>query len=178
MGAVFTDQPILQPLADVFLHFHPTDDFARLRLERFILAIRTTASTLEKIYTDMDIAAIPTVGSPIFPYKTSYSDAAASVRTFKYTRAFSDDMYVYFATADSRERVVVKFIKPGQYSETAINVHRFATANGFAPSVLAVERMPAGWVMIIMQDLSDRYHQFVRGEDSTSKRPSNEQLRP
>lgn len=138
-----------------------------MNLERFVLAIRVTTSALEEKYANLNINKTPSIKG-VFPYKNSYTDAASTIQTFTYTRAFSeDDKYVYFGTTNIKEKIVIKFIKPGRYSEDATEVHRFAAEHGFAPSLLAVEPLPAEWVMIIMQDLSDRYHEFSGHNDST-----------
>lgn len=166
-AAVYTDRPVLQPLATVHLHFHPTHNTARLDLERFVPAIRTTSNALKEMYSGMTAATIPRSPSVFWPYKTSYTDFDSKVRTFTY-KVFKDN-FVYSATAGNKEKIVVKFVKPDRYSEHATEVHQYAAAQGFAPSLLAAEKLPAGWVMVVMPNLEVKpaYHQFVNSRDST-----------
>jgi serine/threonine protein kinase len=67
--------------------------------------------------------------------------------------------------------ICIKFVR--RYSS---EVHSFCASRGFAPELKGVDKLPGGWYMVVMEDISDAYRQadsptdLVHDRDGISQR--------
>jgi serine/threonine protein kinase len=85
------------------------------------------------------------------PYPRSYTDSTKHMHGFSYekTQALRSHL-IFFGTVndETRSKICIKFVR--RYSPEA---HRFCAARGHAPKLIAYERLPGGWNMVIMDFL-------------------------
>ncbi|KAF8529767.1 hypothetical protein BU17DRAFT_79877 [Hysterangium stoloniferum] len=132
-GAVATPMPNVQILSPFLpLHFHKSDNIQRLNLYRFIFAVRRATTALNAFYLD-PARAHDRPG--FFPYPVSF-ESEEGKHKYTYIKAISPDRLVFRATT------------------------KYAAGEGFAPAILAVNFLSAGWTMVVMEDLVDHYMPF------------------
>ncbi|KAF8508358.1 hypothetical protein BU17DRAFT_56770 [Hysterangium stoloniferum] len=166
-GAVATPIPNVQILSPLLpLHFHKSDNIQRLNLSRFIFAVRRATTALNHFYLD------PTRAKDrpgFFPYPVSFENEEGK-RKYTYSKAISPDRLVFRAiTVDTQTKICIKFLPPGSYRDSAIQVQNYAAGEGFAPAILGVNFLSAGWTMVVMEDLVDHYMPF-QPSDRTDQR--------
>jgi serine/threonine protein kinase len=87
-----------------------------------------------------------------YPYPQRYNkrDSSGTVG-FTYVSEGPAGRIIYSAKTDNGERICVKYTRT--YSE---ELHDYCASNGSAPQLRACERLPGGWLMIVMDaiDLS------------------------
>ena len=88
-----------------------------------------------------------------FPYKDSYYNKGQIECAFKYKSRLVHCALLFLAErigpeADAKE-ILIKFTRT--YSR---DVHELLASNGFAPELFAVEDLPGGWKMVVMEYLS------------------------
>ncbi|KAF8520772.1 hypothetical protein BU17DRAFT_46267, partial [Hysterangium stoloniferum] len=157
-GAVATPIPNVQILSPLLpLHFHRSDNIQRLNLYRFIFAVRRATTALNAFYLDPARAQdLP----GFFPYPVSFENEKGKHK-YTYIKAISPDRLVFRATTvDTKTKICIKFLPPGSYFESAIQVQKYAAGEGFAPAILGVNFLSAGWTMVVMEDLVDHYMPF------------------
>ncbi|KAF8519333.1 hypothetical protein BU17DRAFT_65931 [Hysterangium stoloniferum] len=89
---------------------------------------------------------------------------------YTYIKAISPDQLVFRATTvDTKTKICIKFLPPGSYLDSAIEVQKYAAGGGFAPAILGVNFLSAGWTMVVMEDLVDHYMPF-QASDRTDLR--------
>ena len=122
-------------------------------LLRQITAFRRAMVTLAEYYSTLFSGSLPTpIPNPTFPYPTSYTPAGSSgPRSFKYTESVPGQLH-FFGRSDTDERLCIKFTR--YYSK---EVHEFCAKEGFAPSLHAMECLPDGWYMVVMDDVRVDY---------------------
>ena len=165
-GATWTESPNVQMLSTAIpCHYHDGDIKMRDTLLRHLGAFRNASSSLEQYYRELKPAAPSgplSLCNPTFPYPTSFTSGSMT-HTFRYTAELqTNHNYVFFGNLDSaidHQALCIKFAH--QYGE---NVHRFCAEKGFAPQLHAVQHLPGGFYMVVMDDVGEEYvdlHSFV-----------------
>lgn len=153
-GVVWDQRPNVQVLTPTFpLFFHSSDNEARIRLARAFTAYKKARQNLAKHYENVR-HDLPSSAS-LFPDQTSIVDTSGDLIQFEYT-AQSPDRRVFRAKSTSDRSLVVKFTPEGYSPE----VHAFCARFGFAPALLAHQKLPSGWDMVVMEDLNETYDPF------------------
>ncbi|THU86781.1 hypothetical protein K435DRAFT_970156 [Dendrothele bispora CBS 962.96] len=155
--AVFNERPNVQVVGPAFsLHSHPSDFYAREAGARLIHGLRKAVVALNTDYEKVFDLSLrdPSARLKIsHPWPTSYCENGKRVG-FRYRQQFeSEYRRVFFATrTDTKDPLFIKFTQ--QYGE---EVHRAAADLGIAPRLLAVEKLPMGWFMVVMDDIRKEY---------------------
>ena len=134
-------------------------------LVRHIGAFRNACNSFEDYYEKLKPSGLPghlLRCNPTYPYPTSFT-SGPTTQTFRYLSELpSEYNFVFFGTLDStadRRRLCIKFAH--QYGE---DVHRYCAAEGHAPKLHAVQRLPGDFHMIVMDDIGEDYidlHSFA-----------------
>jgi serine/threonine protein kinase len=66
---------------------------------------------------------------------------------------------VFFGIEESTP-ICIKFVR--QYSSEA---HVFCASRGFAPELKGFDKLPGGWYMVVMEDISDTYREVNSSAD-------------
>ena len=144
-------------------------------LLRHLGAFRNASRSLELYYEQLTPSGPSghlSQRNPTYPYPTSFTSGPA-MHTFRYLSEFASEYnYIFFGDLDStaRQRVCIKFTH--QYSE---DVHRFCAAKGHAPKLHAVQRLPGGFYMVVMDDIGEEYislDHFVDGSQEIVSSPA------
>ena len=144
-----TNVQIVNPI--IPLHFHPSDTKTRATGERFICALSRLLSSLKNYYLTDAFSKSSRVQVK-FPFYTTYTDGGAS-HPFVYEKQIDGKRVFSAHLRDNPEdKIFVKFSR--RYGEDA---HKVAHAYGFAPKLRAVERYADGWVMVVMDDVSQQF---------------------
>ncbi|KAF8517169.1 hypothetical protein BU17DRAFT_50191 [Hysterangium stoloniferum] len=157
-GAVATPRPNVQILSPFLpLHFHKSDNIQRLNLSRLVFAVRRATTALSNFYSDPARAKdLP----GFFPYPVSFENEEGKHK-YTYIKAISPDRLIFRATTvDTKTKICIKFLPPGSHFDSAIQVQKYAASKGFAPAILGVDFLSAGWTMVVMEDLVDHYMPF------------------
>jgi serine/threonine protein kinase len=142
-------------------------------LLRHLGAFRKATKSLEQYYENLKASGSSAISSkynPTFPYPTSYTSGLTE-HTFTYLSELpSEHNFVFFGRLDSNDqKLCIKFTH--QYGE---DVHRFCAEKGHAPRLRAIQRLPGGFYMVVMDDIGEEYidlHIFV--EDHPEIRSSS-----
>lgn len=120
-------------------------------------ALRIAIKKLESMYSK----SIPCFQFPDFhpecPSWQTYTDANNQFQEFTYdeTQKFREKL-VFFGKlkTNPKRRICIKFVT--RYSAGA---HRFCASKGHAPELIAFEKLPGGWYMVVMDalDIADGY---------------------
>ncbi len=131
-------------------HYHDTDLKMRDMLVRHLKALRRAVHSLESYYSGNLVSPSH---NPFHPYPTSFTTQDGLVKRFKYHSSMKG-RNLFFGTIDDDNgaAICVKFVT--RYCEQA---HRFLAERGFAPRLHAVERLPGGQYMVVMDDVSNDY---------------------
>jgi serine/threonine protein kinase len=94
------------------------------------------------------------------PYPRSYTDSMKHMHRFTYEK--TQDLrsrLIFFGTVDdeTQNKICIKFVR--RYSPEA---HCFCASSGHAPKLIAYERLPGGWNMVIMDFLEIVQHPLQR----------------
>ena len=153
---MWDERPNVQVLTPTFpLFFHSSDNEARMRLARALTAYKKARTNLVTYYTNLPRDLPPS--APSFPDQTSFRSAGDLIRFDYIAHHTSGNRRVFRARSVSDNKpLVVKFTPEGYSRE----VHAFCARNGFAPALLGYEKLPGGWEMVVMEDLTDSYDPF------------------
>jgi hypothetical protein len=163
-GATWTGKPNVQMLSMAIpCHYHDSDIKMRDTLLRHLVAFRNATSSLEQYYQELKFSGPSgplSQCNPTYPYPTFFT-SGSSTHTFRYTAELKSDYnFVFFGDLDSSaDRLCIKFTH--QYGE---DVHRFCATKGHAPQLRAVQRLPGGFYMVVMDDVGEDHtdlHSFV-----------------
>ncbi|KAF8808335.1 hypothetical protein BYT27DRAFT_6498226 [Phlegmacium glaucopus] len=157
-GAAWTGRPNLQMLSTVIpCHFHSSDTETRDMLARHIGALKRSLLGLETYYkkTLSSLPSLPSVSprNPTVPYPCSFIHDS-SKKHFIYLSRLENNNPFFFGRMDGDDdgSICIKFVT--RYCKEA---HEFCASKGFAPRLHAVERLPGGWHMVVMDDMGDDY---------------------
>ena len=130
-------------------NYHDTDIKMMHMLARHLGALRVAINSLTTYYSANPISLHR---NPMHPYSMSFKSWDGSVKEFKYVSGM-EGRNLFFGNLDGDGTAVcIKFAT--RYCEEA---HRFLAEKGFAPKLHAVERLPGGQYMVVMDDVSDDY---------------------
>jgi serine/threonine protein kinase len=186
-GCVLTTSLTLEMFSNVLLDFHSSSDAAYLNLARHLAALRKAINSLKTYDTEGDPiefnsqASIdfhpypPLALQPICPYPTSFVplgsadnqrvrftyEGRVEERTFFFQGKLCND-----ADADKLGRICIKFVQA--YGS---EVHKWCATEGFAPALIANEKLPGGWFMIIMDFLD---HSWIPLAEMTERPQAGE----
>ncbi|KAK7012535.1 hypothetical protein R3P38DRAFT_2724314 [Favolaschia claudopus] len=144
--AVFTDLPIVEQVASVALHAHSTNSASMEAGARVIAALRKASSDLNKRYPTLVLSN----QQPDFPFPRAFQINHASVG-FTYMSAIPHKRAYCAVLEEEKTQIFVKYAK--RYCEAA---HALASRMGFAPTLIAVQRVEDWW-MVVMEDVGDDY---------------------
>jgi len=150
--AVYTGTPNVQIVNPVVpLHFHSSDTKARATGERFICALCRLLSDLKHYYLT-DVFSEPLLVQVKFPFYITYTNRDTS-HPFVYEEQINQKRVFSAHLRDNPEdKIFVKFSR--RYGEDARKV---AHAHSFAPKLRTVERFADGWMMVVMDDVSQQF---------------------
>ena len=134
-------------------HYHGTDIKMRDMLVRHLGALRRAIHSLKSYYHDVSGNSVSPSHNPFHPYPTSFTTQDGSVKRFKYLSSMKG-RNLFFGNIDDDDgaAICVKFVT--RYCEQA---HRFLADRELAPRLHAVERLPGGQHMVVMDDVSNDY---------------------
>ncbi|KAI6014933.1 hypothetical protein EDC04DRAFT_2608919 [Pisolithus marmoratus] len=159
-GAAWNLRPTIQLLSmPVAFNIHSTDTDNLLVLARHMAAFRKAAQTLKRYYEDLrPTQLLPNMPSPqLFPYPTTYTSTVDGTnRQILYQQQLEHKL-VFFGTESTEgsavvDRICVKFVR--RYSPGA---HEHCASAGCAPALRGFKKIPGGWFMVVMDDLSNDY---------------------
>jgi hypothetical protein len=137
--------PTVQMLSPAIpCHYQDTDIKMESMLVRHLEALRRTIHSLNTYYRDYKANPSSSLRNPTHPYPTSFTSRANSVNHFVYI-FHTKGMDGVNGTA-----ICIKFVT--HYSKEG---HEFLAAKGFAPKLHAVECLPGGLYMVVMDDVSE-----------------------
>ncbi|KAF9535049.1 hypothetical protein CPB83DRAFT_226976 [Crepidotus variabilis] len=168
-GAVWTDRPTINMLSPAFpTHFHSTDTNIRDTLARHLGTFRSALRSLQTYYEGLStVSTIPSC-SPMFPYKSDFCEERYSFHYISRVGSVGNSLVFKGEMRSSpHDLVFIKFTC--QYSE---DLHRYCTSERFAPSLRALEKLPGGWQMVIMDDISAEYVELYDMIDSKDLKPA------
>ncbi|KAH8826528.1 hypothetical protein DL96DRAFT_1529909 [Flagelloscypha sp. PMI_526] len=145
--AVFTERPVVEHITSILLNIHSTNLKQMKAGARSIAALRAATLELKSIYPDL---ITNRQRQAEYPFPRSFTYANKSF-TFTYTDPLHDKLVFRARVNQTNSPIFVKFSL--QYSKDA---HALAHDRGFAPKLLAVERIEK-WYMIIMEGHSDDF---------------------
>ncbi len=118
-------------------------------LARQLVALQRAIPELQKYYTKLSTLS-PHL-NPTCPHPTQFTDLDREEKGFTYVRPIKD--LLYLCSVSSEDRVCVKFV----YGSYSVETHKICFELGFAPRLRAVEKIPGGWVMVVMDYLDENY---------------------
>ncbi|KAH7918819.1 hypothetical protein BV22DRAFT_1075898 [Leucogyrophana mollusca] len=164
-GAAWNMRPSIQILsAGLPLHYHYTDSKMEITAARHMCAMKKAVHSLQEYYQAYPPPASSLSHSQLFPYRTYFTSRAdGSRQDFEYTWQPSLERLLFFGTLRDKNDICVKFVR--SYSDTA---HALCASMGRAPALRGFERLPGGWLMVVMDALrADDYLDF-RGSEPSS----------
>jgi len=153
-GAAWTDRPAVQMLSPAIpCHYHDTDIKMEDMLVRHLGALRRAIHSLDTYYREYSANPSLPLRNPTHPYPTSFTSRDGSVNRFIYLFQMKG-RNLFFGRMDDADgtAICIKFVT--HYCEEG---HEFLAAKGFAPKLHAVERLPGGLYMVVMDDVSEEY---------------------
>lgn len=132
-------------------HYQDTDIKMESMLVRHLGALRCAIRSLEIYYQEYS-ANPSSLRNPTHPYPTSFTSGDGSV-SFQYLLKMKD-RNLFFGRMDdiNSTAICIKFVT--RYCKEG---HEFLAAKGLAPNLHAVERLPGGLYMVVMDDVSGEY---------------------
>ena len=134
-------------------HYHDTDIKMESMLVRHLGALRRAIHSLDAYYQEYKANPSLPLRNPIYPYPTSFTSRDNSVNRFIYC-SHMKGRNLFFGCIDdvNGARICIKFVT--RYCQEG---HEFLAGKGFAPKLHAVERLPGGLYMVVMDDVSKEY---------------------
>jgi hypothetical protein len=159
-GAIVAEKPMVEPLTPLFSFLQNAHDIKASRpLARCLGALEHALESLQEYYTKMEtdqLADRTVCTSPSFPYRTYYTAVEGKVE-FQYQRRLHPDKLLFICSKPNDETYLcVKFTQ--NYSKEA---HQHCADNGVAPHLYAVEELPGGWLMVVMEYLEVQAYRLL-----------------
>ena len=165
-GAVWHNQPVIEPLTAAFpLHYHTTDEKIHITFCRAISALRKALPALKACYDESGCGLkSPDQALPLrwFPYPNAFISSQGSVVHIDYDMPTASEketferlekQLIFSATIrNTGRKVCVKFTR--RYSREA---HKYCADNGFALELLGCDSLPGAWIMVVMDRIGDDY---------------------
>ncbi|KXN90928.1 hypothetical protein AN958_03203 [Leucoagaricus sp. SymC.cos] len=153
-GAAWTDRPTVQMLSPAIpCHYQDTDVKMESMLVRHLGALRRAIHSLDIYYQEYSANPSLPLRNPTHPYPTSFTSRDGSVNHFIYlVHMKGRNLFLGRMDGVDGTAICIKFVT--RYCEEG---HEFLAAKGFAPKLHAVERLPGGLYMVVMDDVSEEY---------------------
>ena len=132
-------------------HYHDADIKMENMLVRHLGALRRALDSLDSYYRGLNASPSLPLRNSTHPYPTSFTSRDGSVHSFIYVFQMKGRNLFFDHMVDGT-KICIKFVT--RYCEEG---HEFLAAKGFAPKLHAVERLPGGLHMVVMDDVSDEY---------------------
>ncbi|KAE9410741.1 hypothetical protein BT96DRAFT_846457 [Gymnopus androsaceus JB14] len=164
-GGVFgADGAMTQILTpSLSLHSHPTDNDAVLTGARMLCALRRATNSLKSLYDSLSPENPDTTLG--FPYPTDFIPTGATNERVSFTyKSRLGNHLLFRVEVDNIGPALVKFF--AGMGTDAVQAQSWAAEHGVAPLVYGHKLLPGGWVMVVMEDLSNSYRPFVLRLDS------------
>jgi hypothetical protein len=116
----------------------------------FRLALQELGTYYEELKARVSSQSLPEARRLIFPYRDHYTAGGGEHVKFNYVERLYPTKLVFTATSSKGDKLLIKFTR--RYSEDA---HRNCSDREIAPRLYAVENLPGGWVMVVMEFLGD-----------------------
>lgn len=132
------------------LHTNYHDDQTATQVARAFGALRLAFEQIKSHYERLisnKYAPLPDADSVAFPYMDYYTKDGNRVQ-FTYQARFSNEKLIFIAKTSDGAKLFIKFTR--KYS---VDAHRYCSDKGFAPRLHAVEKLPGGWLMVVMDHL-------------------------
>jgi serine/threonine protein kinase len=148
---------MLEPLTPMFaFHTNGHDGKASRPLARALGATRRAFKSLTAYYEQLSTAEKSNrkfFTDTEYPYRTSYTTVDGEVE-FQYLQRLNSKKLLFLCSkVKDSTRLCVKFTQ--QYSK---NAHQYCADKKVAPELYAVEELPGGWLMVVMEYLgADSY---------------------
>lgn len=154
-GAVHTDMPQIEVLTPFYpVHANPHDSNIISQVTRALAAAKKAMTTLKRHYSELPNRvkqgplATSSSDSLSLPYRTHYTVSSTVSVNFRYIGRV-DETRLVFRAQDTEDRpLIVKFTR--KYSKEA---HEHCARFGVTPALHAVEKLPGGWIMVVMDYL-------------------------
>ncbi|KAI6114626.1 hypothetical protein EDD16DRAFT_1114208 [Pisolithus croceorrhizus] len=164
-GAAWNRRPTIQLLSmPIAFNIYSTDTDNLLVLARHMAALRKATRTLKRYYEDLcPMQPLPNMPSPqLFPYPTTYTSTIDGTNRQLLYQQQLENKLVFFGTESAEgsavvDRICIKFTR--RYSPAA---HEYCASMGCAPALRGFEKIPGGWFMVVMDDLSNDYEILER----------------
>jgi len=133
-------------------HYQDTDIKLESMLARHLGALRRAIHSLDTYYQEYSANPSSLLRNPTHPYPASFTSRDSSV-CFKYLFKMKN-RNLFFGSMDdiNSTAICIKFVT--RYCKEG---HEFLAAKGLAPNLHAVERLPGGLYMVVMDDVSEEY---------------------
>lgn len=119
-------------------------------LVRHVGALRRAMHSLDTYYQEYSANPSLPLRNPTHPYPTSFISWDGSVQRFTYLFHMTGRNLFFGHTDDTA--ICIKFVS--RYCKEG---HEFLASKGFAPKLHAVQRLPGGLYMVVMDDVSEEY---------------------
>ncbi|KAJ7146403.1 hypothetical protein C8R44DRAFT_864173 [Mycena epipterygia] len=151
-GAVWgSDKPIVQKLTGAHASFdwHYSDSAALDHAARLMSAY---AAALSQLVANRVFLPTP-LADPQFPDVVEYMSLSdQQTHTFQYVERAPHKLLFKAVEDSSLAKLVIKFTR--RYST---ELHQFCAEGSFAPALRAVAQIGAGWLMVVMDDVSNTH---------------------
>jgi len=109
-------------------------------------ALKIALEKLKDMYSKPILCLESPTWSPACPYRRHYTDSNNDGQTFTYSmkQDFRNNL-VFFGKTNCGVPICIKFVR--RYSP---EVHRFCARKGHAPELIAYEKLPGAWYMVVM----------------------------
>ena len=134
-------------------HYHDTDIKMEGMLVRHLGALRRAIHSLDTYYREYSANPSLPLRNPTHPYPTSFTSWDGSVNHFIYLFQMRG-RNLFFGRMDNVDGTAICIKFATRYCKEG---HQFLAAKGFAPKLHAVERLPGGLYMVVMDDVSEDY---------------------
>ncbi|GJJ10958.1 hypothetical protein Clacol_005187 [Clathrus columnatus] len=167
-GCVLTDHVISQPFSILPLAFHTSDNDAFESLARHLAALKRAVNSLRGTYSQLP-AVTPPAPKPvsrIFPYqRTSCILGTDNLIEFSYETERDDGRLIFDGQTAAGVPICIKFVR--KYGQEA---HELCAKNGFAPKLFGVEKLPGGWMMIIMERMDENWTRLLAFKEERNEK--------
>jgi hypothetical protein len=92
---------------------------------------------------------------PIFPHPNTFTNHEGVQCSFTYEGEMAGRALLFKGKTDEGKPICIKFVRT--YGK---EVHLWFAAKGFAPPLIAYEKLPGGWYMVVMGLLDDSWVPF------------------
>lgn len=128
----------------------------RESLARHFGALKNAIRSLGQCYEALRNPALLENLASQFPDPRTYRSLETKTNVnFKYVHQIDDKKLLFFGETDNTERICIKFVR--RYSQA---VHEKCAEMGIAPKLRGFEDIGAGWKMVIMDALDEKYQPF------------------